>query len=445
MSEKDDLIEKGKAAVRGRSEMIGKAIQSKSTQTSPIPNLNFLDFQREIILITEDIKKLGRASFLMKMKNTLMQAETSPGGKSHIDGSRLAEVSKQTGLRELVSEIVKDPTSTAARVQFIRALIQDQRHYKLPFYKDLLIQASLPVYLGKITPAALEVAGQAYRIYLRQLVNEHKKNLLILRSAQLKKVNVEMIPIESLIKVDPKKPFTPKEAAIVLETKLALKLLDFSRNLAADIRSKITMPLDLYEVEQLSPRHGAVMEFLGNKEVGSSFNKHQLIVRKALAVMDVVKHIPFLHSIGLKIADKLEEIDHKLPAPFVIEGRIHMHAMKILMLRMMLDEYTAKNALTPTFKKMMIAYRKALKLTSISEPQANDVPILGEFAQVVYYSFQHQRLIRITEQGMMEILKIGKKAIDSAMLVNHQYRKLQMQILTAISTIEKPQKTSTAA
>ena len=65
------------------------------------------------------------------------------------------------------------------------------------------------------------------------------------------------------------------------------------------------------------------------------------------------------------MADKLEEVERKMSA-FLMEGRIHMQAMKLLTLRMMMDEY-GKNALTPTFKKVVVAYRKALKRTSLSD------------------------------------------------------------------------------
>ena len=266
MSEKEELISKGAEASRKQAGMVNKAMQSRASSTSPIPNLNFLDFQRKIILITEDIKKQRKSSFLMKMKNTLTSSGSSFDGKSHMDGSLLAKTSKKPGLDAIVSEVAKDPTSTTARVKLIRTLMQDQRQYHLQYYKDLMIQASLPVYLGNITPASLQVASQTYRIYLRQLIAEHKKKLLIVRSSQLKNVNIDMIPVESLIQVDPDQPIGEEEAKIILETKLALKLLDFSRSLDSEIRANITMPLSMDEIDHLSPRHGAVMEFLGNKE-----------------------------------------------------------------------------------------------------------------------------------------------------------------------------------
>ncbi len=123
MSDKEELISQGAAASRKQAGMVNKALQSRASSTSPIPNLNFLDFQRKIILITEDIKKLRKSSFLMKMKNTLTSSGPSLDGKSHMDGSLLAKTSKKPGLDSIVSELSKDPTSTTSRVKLIRTLM----------------------------------------------------------------------------------------------------------------------------------------------------------------------------------------------------------------------------------------------------------------------------------------------------------------------------------
>ena len=123
--------------------MVNKALQSRASSTSPIPNLNFLDFQRKIILITEDIKKLRKSSFLMKMKNTLTSSGPSLDGKSHMDGSLLAKTSKKPGLDSIVSELSKDPTSTTSRVKLIRTLMQDQstlRKYTSSFGMQQLVR-----------------------------------------------------------------------------------------------------------------------------------------------------------------------------------------------------------------------------------------------------------------------------------------------------------------
>jgi hypothetical protein len=46
-------------------------------------------------------------------------------------------------------------------------------------------------------------------------------------------------------------------------------------------------------------------------------------------------------------------------------------------------------------------------------------------------------LIRATKDGIHEILKLAKKTIDAAVLVNPRYNRLQMKIQMALNQIEK--------
>ena len=59
----------------------------------------------------------------------------------------------------------------------------------------LLSQYSKLLYLGNITPATLQIAGQTYRLYLEKIITTHKKNLLVVHSKQLKNVK----PIENAL------------------------------------------------------------------------------------------------------------------------------------------------------------------------------------------------------------------------------------------------------
>ena len=85
----------------------------------------------------------------MKMKNTLIQANTV-NEKNHVDGSIFKGISQFKDLNSHISEISKDPTSTSARVEFIRSLLSDNNKYDLKYYKNLLIQGALPIYIGNI-------------------------------------------------------------------------------------------------------------------------------------------------------------------------------------------------------------------------------------------------------------------------------------------------------
>ena len=65
-----------------------------------------------------------------------------------------------------------------------------------------MIQAALTIYLGDITPATLQIAGQTYRLYLEKIISTRKKELLVVHSEQLKNVNLDLITVKDLIRID---------------------------------------------------------------------------------------------------------------------------------------------------------------------------------------------------------------------------------------------------
>ncbi len=428
---KDELIAQQAAAARGR--VIGKG----EGPSGPV-NFDFKGVTRQIILATEDIKKQSKSTFLLKMRKSITGGDGKDGSGGHINGAILGDLVAPQ-LNKEVAELSKDPTLTNARVQLIRGFLQIRKEHELEVYRNLMVQAALPIYLGDITPAAMQLAGQAYRIYLSRVIQTHKKQLLLVRSAQLKNVNVDRISTESLISAD-KVPESEEDAMMIQEIKMGLSMQEMTKSLDEDIRASMSMPINLDELDQLSSRHGAVMQFLGNSEVGQTYNKRKLLLRKSYAVLDVARYIPFLHSLGLKLAGKLQGVESKIPVPFLMEARIHMQAVRLMMLRLQCGDNSVRNSIGPTFNKAIVAYRKALRRTSTSEPHRSDLPVLAEFAQVAYFAFQNRELIRATKEGAKEILKLAKKSIDAAVTVNPRYNRLQLKILTALNRLENNKK-----
>ena len=52
-----------------------KARKGGSRTIKPIPNLNFVKIQRQVIQTTEEVKKLRNFSFMMKMRKTILVAQ----------------------------------------------------------------------------------------------------------------------------------------------------------------------------------------------------------------------------------------------------------------------------------------------------------------------------------------------------------------------------------
>ena len=410
--------------------------KNKPQSITPIPSLDFKKIQRQILKATDDIKKLSNSSFMLKMRKTILSADSDTKG-THVDASIIGNQANNAEISSLVSKIASDPFSTAARVKLVRSVIHDKRDFPLSFYRNLLIQAAITIYLGHITPATLQIAGQTYRLYLDKIISTHKKNLLVVQSKQLKNVNLDIISIKDLIKADEEdeeKDIDENEAMVIQEIKITLKLLEYTDSLDADTRGSITMSMQMDELDELTSKHRVKSLFGG---ADSAKNKHTLVVRKTLAALEVMKRIPVLHPIGLKIVGKLQVIDSKLPLPYLMEARLHMQVLRILTLRVVMRDLTARSSMTPTFNKAIVAYHKALKRSSFTNPKRGDITVLSEFAQIAYYAYEQRKMLSLANHGVLKILEMGKKAVDALVPGNRAYLNQQKQIQVALRSMRK--------
>ena len=409
--------------------------KNKPQSVTPIPSLDFKKIQRQIVQAAEDINKLSNSSFMLKMRKTILSGDTDTKG-THVDASIIGNKADNAEISALVSKIASDPVSSVARVKMVRSVMHDKRDFPLSFYRNLLIQAALTIYLGNITPATLQIAGQTYRLYLEKIITTHKKNLLVVHSKQLKNVNLDVISVKDLIKVDEEneEDIDENEAMVIQEIKITLKLLEYTDSLDEDTRGSITMSMQMDELDELTSKHRVKSLFGG---ADSAKNKHTLVVRKTLAALEVMKRIPVLHPIGLKIVAKLQVIDSKLPLPYLMEARLHMQALRILTLRVVMRDLTARPSMTPTFNKAIVAYHKALKRSSFTNPKRGDITVLSEFAQIAYYAYEQRKMLSLANHGVLKILEMGKKAVDVLAPRNRAYLNQQKQIQAALKSMRR--------
>ena len=409
--------------------------KNKPQSVTPIPSLDFKKIQRQIVQAAEDINKLSNSSFMLKMRKTILSADTDTKG-THVDASIIGNKADNAEISALVSKIASDPVSSVARVKMVRSVMHDKSDFPLSFYRNLLIQAALTIYLGNITPATLQIAGQTYRLYLEKIITTHKKNLLVVHSKQLKNVNLDVISVKDLIKVDEEneEDIDENEAMVIQEIKITLKLLEYTDSLDEDTRGSITMSMQMDELDELTSKHRVKSLFGG---ADSAKNKHTLVVRKTLAALEVMKRIPVLHPIGLKIVAKLQVIDSKLPLPYLMEARLHMQALRILTLRVVMRDLTARPSMTPTFNKAIVAYHKALKRSSFTNPKRGDITVLSEFAQIAYYAYEQRKMLSLANHGVLKILEMGKKAVDVLAPRNRAYLNQQKQIQAALKSMRR--------
>ena len=433
----EDQIEKELPRSKSISGNANQAIKGRTLTSNPFPALDFVKIEKEIIRTTEEVKKLSGASFIIKMRKKILPSDSDEKG-SHLDASIIGNLVKSSSVSSIVSKIGSSPKLSLERVKLVRAvMLDDKGDSALSLYRNLMIQAALTIYLGDITPATLQITGQTYRLYLEKIISTHKKNLLVVQSKQLKNVNLDVISVNDLISKDEEEELQEHELVAIQEMKLTLKLLEYAESLDEDTRGSITMSMHLDELDALYSKKKIRGLFGGSGNADTVKNKHLLVVRKTLAAVEVMKRIPILHPIGMKIISKLQAFDNKLALPYLMEARLHMQALRFLSLRVLMDDYSARPAMTPTFNKAIVAYHKSLKRSSFTNPKRGDITVLAEFAQVSFYAYQHRKMLNLANHGVLKILEMGKKSLDALVPNNRVYLGQQKQIMKAIGSLKK--------
>ncbi|MBF0236324.1 MAG: hypothetical protein HQM12_01350 [SAR324 cluster bacterium] len=404
-------------------------LSEKDVRKAMQENLDFTGFQEKVIIIVEQINKQQHAKFLTRLKQKLIGGVPEIKNINHLDGSIIGRHHPNKTARSLVDDLKKDPTSSVSRLKLINVILEAERTFPLSVYRDIIIQSMIPVYLGDIALGTVGMVLKTYRLYLDKMGNILKQQMLTLRSKQLKNAN--------LGKVDFKDRLGPEnvvERTYIMELKIAQELLDRSAELMKVLSTRMTVSFNMDELNQLSNKERAMSGFFSTETSEADDSKRkQLLLKKLLIIIDILKQIPVLHSIGLKLVDKMKEIDDKLNYAHVLEGRIHMQALQYYLMRIEAGDYSMMEKLFPTYKKVIACYKKAMSLTSKTTVTKADLPVLSEFANATHYGYVHRDLFKITREGVLDLLRQGKEAIDDAVVIDPNLVRLQSRLIYSIT------------
>ncbi len=252
--------------------------------------------------------------------------------------------------------------------------------------------------------------------------------MLTVRSKQLGGLNVNRISMQDLLK-SVQDGEESEDSQLISEIKYAHYLLDHSKDLIKLMRSRITIPVDLSELNEYSPEFAETLKFLGDIHSGRVIpDKHAMLSRKIVAILDVMKEIYPLHAISLKISHRMQAIADKMPQAFMMEGRIRMEALKLLILKMRSGDASSKAGLKPGFKQILESYKKALKRASVRNPQSQDIPVLSEFVQMTLFAQTHRILLEIELGRMRQLLEAAQKACHALVRADGHHLLLQERL-----------------
>ena len=159
-------------------------------ENTSIPNINFIGFQNEIVGIIKDIKNQNKKTGL---KRFIKSKHENP----HVDGTILKnEAPQNKEVVKLIKALEIDPTNALARLRLVNLVLGSRNDHHLQTHLNMMLQASIPIYLGEITPTLMQCVLTTYRSYLERLANIHKHKMMSIKSKQLKNVNMSGIDID---------------------------------------------------------------------------------------------------------------------------------------------------------------------------------------------------------------------------------------------------------
>ncbi len=390
------------------------------------PNVNFINFQRQLRGIIKDIKE-------HKKKVGLKKLFGSKHENMHVNGSiLLKDAPDNKEIVKYVKQLDKEPSNAESRLMLVNAVLAASKDHPLSAHLNLMLQAAIPIYLGDINPTILQIVVHTYRSYLERLGNIHKQNMMAIKSTVLKNVNMSGIHVSDEDLVD---THVRDGESLKTEIQIAESLIENCEPVIQSIKTKMTSSLSHEEIEELTAEGKASSSFFGGGEEKVNPNKQNMIIGKAVQAIEMLKQIPLLQGAGLDLAKQLGRIDSKLTYPLVMEGRIQMQALKYQLLRIESGDRTARENMAPVYNLAIVAYRKALKLTSKSTPKKADLPVLTEFGNITHYGYIHRDLMRFTEEGVKTLVKLGKDAVDAAVTVDDSFVPLQKRLENSLTQL----------
>ena len=401
--------------------------QSNQDFSLDLRNFPFSRMQHDMYVILEVVRKHHGASFFEKLFSSIFGKKDTPHNP-RLMAKSLVDACDTKTTQELSAQLSEDPALCQVRSNLVKHALDQKRLYETPVYREMLFQACLSIYIGGANPRNMQTVGQVYINYLRHIADTMKKSLLSVRSSALQNINVSKISMDDLNKG--LEEMEPEDAMALHELNFALHTLERNKELMAQMLTSITIPVDLAELNKLSPSQNIHSGFVGEGGSGTGAEKETVVIRKVTAVADVMRFIPPLHSLALNIAKRLQTIESAIPQHYLLEARVRTEAFRTLLLRVELRHPHVRAHMLPAYKKMLDAYYKAYKRASKTTPDMKEFPIFSEFAQAAYLSHLHRKSLGLEPPQVGQILKDAKEAVDLAVTLeaNPNQRKMQARI-----------------
>jgi len=400
-----------------------EAEEAPKTAYRSLKHVNFGEIQQHLVGLTEEVRRIHKQSLVEKLKGFLFsEEEDGLEHAGHLSGRVLLPLVEEQQAKGWVEALESDPALIPPRIQLVHAALASRKKANFNVYRGLLIQASLPIYIGHITPRHLQLAIQAYQRYLNRLIHFGKHKIVSLRSKQLGRVNIDRLSIRDLVEELDDEKTDPEHQVIGQEMRCANRLLRQGGDLMKRLRAGFTIPLDLSDLNRQDPRifdGGFLGDVAANRVVP---DKEALLIRKVAATLEFIREVPPLHSLGLMVASRMQEIEPHSAQSYLMEARIRLEGTRLSILRYEHGDFAVKSGIPPTFRQAFNAFRKGLQLIKLDQPKDQELAAMGEFMDLVQFVHLHRPLLMITHEALQQMIRVAHKAILSAAERDGRYK-----------------------
>jgi len=374
---------------------------------------NFVKFNNEIQSIVDEINNHKRALDFGSL------FRKGPKSKTALNGGIVVSEGAPEQVHEWVKALEKTPADTSIRLQLVASLFKLERKYDLETLRNILIQATIPVLLGEVNTNILNLYAQVYGLYLTKVCNDSNQ--------QIKETRLSALDDASLEKVEV--PLSPAK-------RRKIELLEIDAKVAAELLEQNSKWSHLLRKSLVPGYSDSLLDHLISGSTGGGVEIHSShydqIVTRTAGTINLIKTVPMFYFKSLATVEKIKRLDPRSPYAFLLEGRLHMQRTKYLEIRIRYGDQGCIPQLTSSYNKTIVAYRKGVRLVPSSNVQKKDLPILSEFANATYYGYVLRPLMKLSTEGVQDLVLQGMAAVEKAMLLDSRMLTLKTHLMSAL-------------
>ncbi|MGK5094142.1 hypothetical protein WDW89_19270 [Deltaproteobacteria bacterium TL4] len=343
-------------------------------------------WESDVVRRKKEIKKWKDQNVLQKISAKVAPSFQERSIKE-ITGEELLYYPPDKRVKKLIRALKKDPENVESRVNLvyeirksnIDTLFTEQvKEFPVKVYQSFLLQSTVALHFYEFSAMGLQVSLWAYGTYLQHL-------------QQFMKTRVK--DVEHKLNNEKKASTHTKtllEVLFLMNTNI--RILDAYRDLlrpvinTQDMRKLMPSPFSLNELVDFA-LGGSSREDV--KAMPKAEQAKELIVQKALNVVNILGAMPLLLPVAQEIAQRLIRFDQHNPLVYLIQCRVCHAQIKFALKRFEAGDRSEENRdqIKQAFKVGHKHYRLAMKQMG-SIPDKKDIILLSEFANFVlsFYS-----------------------------------------------------------